>query len=404
MSDPGLPNGASLGPVRNTTQISSTPAGVTKFLFSREISFTPSARDAIALNPVSHCRSSPALPSCSSSPTRSHIRMRLNAPSQIPNPRELLQDSNEGLSFKICFKGISGPYVSSPQCTSIVVVRPEPQQSLSITCPSCPTPLPAAEFTAMVRCTYTWNLVLWEAKDFDAATDVVEMRQPFPSGDQVGYEHGRYVPVVTADPMNPMPSGAALSAGMSHQHCRDVTPVGDPFVTFCNAGLIRNARTQEITWTPTRGMESGVYNVCFRLGTMDMAGGMLDETVMPQRVTCSKVTVAKCKVCTKPGDTLESIAKDYRTDWLQLWGANVMVENPRNLAGYGMVTLGPTYVVSKETEQAQIVAGTYGMSLSHMAEVNPDLAAKGVTLLPKDTAVCVIPPVCKGGQGSTMAV
>jgi len=364
MSDPGLPNGASVGPVINTTQISSTPAGVTKFLFSREVTFTPSARDAIALNP----------------------------------------DSNEGLSFKICFKGISGPYVSSPQCSNIVVVRPEPQQSLSITCPSCPTPLPAAEFTAMVRCTYTWNLILWEAKDFDAATDVVEMRQPFPSGNQVGYEHGRYVPVVTADPMNPMPSGAALSTGMSHQHCRDVTPVGDPFVTFCNAGLIRNARTQQITWTPTRGMESGVYNVCFRLGTMDMAGGMMDETVMPQRVTCSEVTVAKCKVCTKPGDTLESIAKDYRTDWLQLWGANVWVENPRNLAGYGMVTLGPTYVVSKETEQAQIVAGTYGMSLSHMAEVNPDLAAKGVTLLPKDTAVCVIPPVCKGGQGSTMAV
>ena len=98
-----------------------------------------------------------------------------------------------------------------------------------------------------------------------------------------------------------------------------------------------------------------------------------------------------------PGDTLQSIAKEFRTDWLQLWGANVHVENPTNLAGYGNVTLGPTYVVSKSAEAVQLVAGTFGMSLPDLAELNPDLVG-GHTHLPKDTKVCLVPPVCKASD------
>ena len=41
--------------------------------------------------------------------------------------------------------------------------------------------------------------------------------------------------------------------------------------------------------------------------------------------------VAKCQTCVKAGDTLLSLAQDYKTDWLQLWGANVNVGNPNKL-------------------------------------------------------------------------
>lgn len=35
------------------------------------------------------------------------------------------------------------------------------------------------------------------------------------------------------------------------------------------------------------------------------------------------------------GDTLVSLARDYKTDWLQLWGANPHIANPNRLAEPG---------------------------------------------------------------------
>ena len=43
-------------------------------------------------------------------------------------------------------------------------------------------------------------------------------------------------------------------------------------------------------------------------------------------------------MCVQNGDTLVSLARDYRTDWLQLWGANTHIGNPNRLANPGVCT------------------------------------------------------------------
>ena len=34
------------------------------------------------------------------------------------------------------------------------------------------------------------------------------------------------------------------------------------------------------------------------------------------------VHVSKCRYCAQPGETMQSLAESFQTDWLQLWGAN----------------------------------------------------------------------------------
>jgi len=373
-SDPGLPNGASIGPLRGgpgfqtggvvSNLITTEPPdpSLLRYVYHREITFTPTERDAIALS----------------------------------------EDPEAGITYPLCFfsmtnmNGTATPIQGPKVCTKIMVVRPEPMAATEITCPSCTAPLPV-NFTAMVRCPYSWNMILWERKDFDPNYRIDGQAPPAVPGEVVplavsGYREGLYQPRAEPDPHNPLPMGAELRAPVENLLCRD-SPKMQPFDDTCeDTTLLRKVWTQELAWRPTRGMENQVFHVCILLSG---ARGIDPAIVAPERV-CSTVLVTKCKVCTLPGDTLESIAKEYRTDWLQLWGANVLVDNPRNLADYGNVTIGPTYVTSKETELSNIVAGVFGMTMEGFLDVNPDL--RGVETLSRGTPVCVLPPVCKGSD------
>jgi hypothetical protein len=59
--------------------------------------------------------------------------------------------------------------------------------------------------------------------------------------------------------------------------------------------------------------------------------------------------VGCAQVCVKYGDTLVSIAREYKTDWLQLWGTNVGIRNPTRLVRvpgeHHVLKLGPTTVL-----------------------------------------------------------
>jgi hypothetical protein len=376
LSDPGLPNGASIGPIRGGPDFTGGELGVSdvvqspgssdlvRYVYSKSITFTPTAQDAIQVG-----------------------------------------DSEEsGIVYPICFQGASRANASGAVvfgervCTRIKVVRPEPQHTVEVTCPSCTSPLVTSEFTAMVRCPYKWNILMYERKDFDPSYMMDGEIYPSAPFEVSGYKSGAYAPRAEPDPHNPLPAGAVLMQPHPHIHCRSdnaQTPVArspsEP-EPRCEPIYRGNFYTQELTWTPPRGMESSTVMVCFRISG---AAGMDTSVVQPKRI-CSKVTVSKCRVCTLPGDTLQSIAKDYRTDWLQLWGANVLVENPNNLKDYGYITIGPTYRVSKKSEPANIVAGTFGMTMDGLVELNPDL--KGVVTLQQGTDVCILPPVCKSTQ------
>ncbi len=376
LADPGLPNGASIGPIRGgpnfrgaglISDVVTHPgsAELLRYVYSKSITFTPSPQDAIKVGST----------------------------------------DESGIVYPICFQSVSranastSGIFSAPICTRIRVVRPEPQRTVTVTCPSCTQPLLTREFTAMVRCTYTWSMLLYERKDFDVSYRMdgqLIPGAPDPRFEVSGYKAGIYAPRAEADPLNPLPRGAELMEPVPYRHCIDMSTqaqnVRMPFNTVCQSSLLRNVYTQELVWTPPRGLESSTINVCFRIAG---APGMDPNIVEPERI-CSKVTVSKCRVCTVPGDTLQSIAKDYRTDWLQLWGANVLVDSPSNLKDYGYITLGPTYKISKKSEAMNIVAGTFGMTIDGLVELNPDL--KGMVTLNQGTDVCVVPPVCKSTQ------
>ena len=69
----------------------------------------------------------------------------------------------------------------------------------------------------------------------------------------------------------------------------------------------------EIDWTPGRGDEGRDHWMCFT------ARG---KSSLASNTRCFVVPVARCQYCTLEGDSLHSLAVDFKTSWLQLWAAN----------------------------------------------------------------------------------
>ena len=69
----------------------------------------------------------------------------------------------------------------------------------------------------------------------------------------------------------------------------------------------------EVDWTPSRGDEGRDHWMCFT------ARG---KTSLASNTRCFVVPVARCQYCTLEGDSLHSLAVDFKTSWLQLWAAN----------------------------------------------------------------------------------
>jgi len=130
---------------------------------------------------------------------------------------------------------------------------------------------------------------------------------------------------------------------------------------------------------------------------------MLHEEKFPDlrpAMRCARFQVLKCQVCVKHDETLLSIARDYKTDWLQLWGANVHVANPNRLVPkqgeQDVITLGPTHVIDKPIKLG-LLAKRFRMSPGKVLELNPDLAAvisSADDMVEVDSHVCLMPDIC----------
>ncbi len=106
-----------------------------------------------------------------------------------------------------------------------------------------------------------------------------------------------------------------------------------------------------------------------------------------RRVCSAPLRVRRCQFCARAGDTLRSLALEFDTDWLQLWGANVGVADPDALApaaagpadpaaeaaaAAGLLHLGPVYRATADTAAA-VLAATFEVPLRALLTANPDL-------------------------------
>jgi len=160
----------------------------------------------------------------------------------------------------------------------------------------------------------------------------------------------------------------------------------------------------DVSWRPTRGLESRTLTTC-----LVMHETSPDLAMFNQVTRCAKFQVAKCQTCVKAGDTLLSLAQDYKTDWLQLWGANVNVGNPNKLVppseNQEVITLGPTHVIDKPVTLA-LLAKRFRMTPDRILELNPDMAARISSpseMVAVQTHVCLMPEICTVAGEDTFA-
>lgn len=256
---------------------------------------------------------------------------------------------------------------SDEVCAFIQVVRPEPQlkeiTQLQLGLDDEPLPMisdlseeskrtAGLPFAARVRCPYKWKIDTYELKEADHTgmqyeTDFV-----------AGYRRGQYVPTSKVDPLNPLPKGAMLAPGPHDQY-------------------------QILSWSPERGMEGQNFTFCLIITDKHLDAGHFRK--------CTTIHVQKCRVCGLPSDTLHSISMEYKTDWLQLWGANYNVPNPNDLTMYSALKLGPLYTTNKE-EKISALASRFSMTPATLVEVNPDL--QGNSTVGSGTQVCLVPVIC----------
>ena len=345
-SNPGLPNGATLFATKGMLDLNNDPGAPSRKIDVLVGGATGKAEYFVASREL-HFTPSP-------------LDARLVDPAH----------PSDGIKYQVCFEaksrrnGGAGEYqYSDIACMFFQVVRPQPV--LEAAEQARPTPGVVLDFDAQlslsVRCPYAWDLHISDAKD---GLDASELRVA--TDFDVGYEAGKYHIVATEDPARPLPEGAVITQGAMGE-------------------------MQQLRWTPTRGMEGHEFELCLRL-----KDAMLDEGAV---LKCTMAFVRKCEVCSLADDTLNSIAMEYHTDWLQLWGANYMVENPNHVPQYQRLKLGPLYTTSKD-ESVTVLASNFGMTEEGLRRVNPDLA--GMDRYSMGTPVCLIPQICGGVSETAM--
>lgn len=356
-ADPGLPNNAALDKTKGPLDLSSAANAPSRevplffqgmqteasyFQYSRKFSFKPDEGSAMKVG----------------------------------------SSERNGLRYKVCFEATSKTtsfyqgtieMKSREVCAYIQVVRPEPKLSavtqMQIGLDDEPLPMVSVAmmkdvqdgivsaeglpFVARVRCPYKWKIHTYEQK-----ATYPHAGLQYETEYKAGYKKDQYIPVAKEDPEHRLPKGAKL--------------MQDP-----------NSDHQILAWSPERGMEGKRFNFCLIITDKHTSVGSYRK--------CTSILVQKCEVCGLPSDTLHSISMEYKTDWLQLWGANYNISNPNHLKDYRALKLGPLYTTNK-MEKISSLAMRFSMTPTTLIEVNPDL--KGHSTVENGTQVCLVPVIC----------
>lgn len=371
LSDPGLPNGATLHTVEGGPAFSGRPAdhsnlenvyfgdsvaesgASTQYLFSRLLEFTPTLDQGglvyqICMQATEVHHDAKAAKITRRLSTKTCFKLEVMLPDVRIRPTQL-----------------DGPFGNA------AAVLPETAEAMDV----------------RVGCNYKWTLKMYEALDFDVDLQSNPSKAPVAT-----FERGSYSFTASADLVYKLPQDAEISetrriavcdATLSTDTCTENQKyLGGYFVTEV-----------DFSWTPRRGTESRTETTCLNL----------HEVMYPnlrRTKRCAKFVVLKCTVCVNHGDTLQSLARAYKTDWLQLWGANVHVSNPNRLVpnpgDQEVITLGPTHVIDSVVKLS-LLAKRFRMTPAKVLDLNPDLASNMTLtddMVAVDTHVCLMPDIC----------
>ena len=140
-------------------------------------------------------------------------------------------------------------------------------------------------------------------------------------------------------------------------------------------------------WTPIRGQEAQNFVICFDL--VDFCGYSQVQSM------CYNFSVLKCQVCIRNGETLQSIAADYNTDFLSLYTANVALRRPHRIPVGTVINSGIFYKI-QHGDTLSSISGSFFTNREMIFAMNPDVAnafSQGRSLVPADR-ICISLPVC----------
>ncbi|EKX34152.1 hypothetical protein GUITHDRAFT_147408 [Guillardia theta CCMP2712] len=117
-----------------------------------------------------------------------------------------------------------------------------------------------------------------------------------------------------------------------------------------------NPYTTALQWQPARGQEGFVYSICLSI-QVDLSSSDLSESCQQEFYTapflghpsqyCITVNVERCRYCVQDGDSMETVARDWGSSILQLWGGN-SIFSPAYLESQQKIFLGPVYTVGPD--------------------------------------------------------
>ncbi|EKX39310.1 hypothetical protein GUITHDRAFT_114512 [Guillardia theta CCMP2712] len=283
-----------------------------------------------------------------------------------------------GLKYAICLNATeqhspgagTWPSASAEQCFTLEVVKPnlelflEPHSDINLN-PNAPL-----KITVHSRCRYSWKFAMKDNNDVDFM-----LTEP-----AAGYQRGYYTPNLSVDQLATTLPGSSLARKEKILFCQDYSTFNCPIQDRYNKTM------QYLDWTVPAGLEAQDFNVCFDIS---------DEVYMldKQLVGCISFHVEKCKTCVSPADTLYSLALDFQTDWLQLWGANSMIRDPMNITETQVLSLGPMLEVYA-THSVEVVLKRFRMNETSFRRLNPDIVG---TVVLAGMQICLAPLVCLQG-------
>lgn len=164
-----------------------------------------------------------------------------------------------------------------------------------------------------------------------------------------------------------------------------------------DVGSWGNPLTRVLSWTPQRGQDSLVYDFCL---TLTDSHGIITEGGFALQLNqdyCIRVRVARCAYCLQKGDSLYSVAEQWRTSWLEIWGGNADILSPGAPPAHAALRMGPIYQAMQHDTLISLAA-RFGVSVENILFWNPDIFsdASTATVIPLavDQPICVLPNVC----------
>ncbi|EKX37218.1 hypothetical protein GUITHDRAFT_145175 [Guillardia theta CCMP2712] len=146
--------------------------------------------------------------------------------------------------------------------------------------------------------------------------------------------------------------------------------------------ILNISTSSRLMWKPVRGQEGGEYEICVVVRDGCHVGVPAEG--------CVNMSIAKCQACLAAGDSLEGLARQYRTDFLSLYTFNVGLGNPDSVTVDRPINVGFLYRVNSDIAERNNIATEYWRGGTVVAGGN----TSSILILPGEK-VCVVSSVCR---------